>query len=79
MNHLPTAGQQAWKPPGTLTWSCTNATGATDWSVYDCGAAQKPPSAQLVGTLGRVDADHRRRPPATGYALTLREPARLEG
>ena len=46
-------------------------------TVYDCGAAQKPPSAQLLGNLVRVKADSRRRPEQTGYAVSLREPAVL--
>jgi hypothetical protein len=47
-------------------------------TVYDCGAAQKPPSAQLLGYLVRVDADHEVRRSPTGYAVRLREPSVLE-
>ena len=80
VNHLPTAGQQARKLPRHAHIVVHERDGSNGLvTVYDCGAAQKPPSAQLVGTLGRVEADHRRRPQATGYTLTLREPARLEG
>ncbi len=42
-------------------------------TIYDCGAAQKPPSAQVTGNLVRVRAahDHERTP--TGYVVTLRD------
>lgn len=46
-------------------------------TVYDCGAAQKPPSAQLLGNLVRVRADHETRRSPTGYTVSLREPAVL--
>jgi len=42
-------------------------------TVYDCGAAQKPPSAQLLGNLVRVDAAHERRRSPTGYVLSMHE------
>jgi hypothetical protein len=47
-------------------------------TIYDCGAAQKPPSAQLIGERVRVDVDHERVPQPTGYIAKLREPAVLE-
>ncbi|MEF8774306.1 MAG: hypothetical protein V5A23_08575 [Halobacteriales archaeon] len=46
-------------------------------TIYDCGAAQKPPSAQLLGNLVRVKVDCDRRAAATGYTVTLREPGVL--
>jgi len=46
-------------------------------TVYDCGAAQKPPSAQLLGNLVRVEAAHERRRSPTGYAVSMHEPAAL--
>jgi hypothetical protein len=46
-------------------------------TIYDCGAAQKPPSAQLLGNLVRVKVDCERRPTQTGYTVSLREPAVL--
>lgn len=46
-------------------------------TVYDCGAAQKPPSAQLLGNLVRVDAAHERSPSPTGYVVSMREPSVL--
>ena len=47
-------------------------------TVYDCGAAQKPPSAQLIGNLIRVDADHELLRQPTGYIAKLREQSTLE-
>ncbi|MEZ3114498.1 hypothetical protein RYH80_00970 [Halobaculum sp. MBLA0147] len=46
-------------------------------TIYDCGAAQKPPSGQTVGVLGRVRADHELERTPTGYVVKMREPARL--
>ena len=46
-------------------------------TIYDCGAAQKPPSAQFNGNLVRVRADHELRPSPTGYVVKLREPSVL--
>ena len=47
-------------------------------TIYDCGAAQKPPSAQLLGTLESVDvrAEIERNP--TGRVVKLREEGVLE-
>jgi hypothetical protein len=47
-------------------------------TVYDCGAAQKPPSAQFLGHLVRVDADATVERGPTGYTVSLRGPATLE-
>jgi hypothetical protein len=47
-------------------------------TIYDCGAAQKPPSAQLLGNLVRVDADHDVRQSPTGYTVRMREESVLE-
>lgn len=46
-------------------------------TVYDCGAARKPPSAQLLGHLVRVDAAHERAPSPTGYVVGMRESSTL--
>lgn len=46
--------------------------------VYDCAAAQKPPSAQVRGNLVRVDAAHDLRRTPTGYLVDMREKAVLE-
>lgn len=42
-------------------------------TIYDCGAAQKPPSAQFIGNLVRVRAPHDLEQTPTGYIVTLRE------
>lgn len=47
-------------------------------TIYDCGAAQKPPSAQFTGHLVRVDADHELLHQPNGYIVKLREESRLE-
>lgn len=80
MNHLARVGEGAWKLPQHAHIIVHERDEAGDGllTIYDCGAAQKPPSAQVVGTLGRVEADHERRHQPTGYALSLREPAVLE-
>jgi|APHM01.1.fsa_nt_gi hypothetical protein len=46
-------------------------------TVYDCGVAQTPPSAQLRGHVVRIDASHRFRSRPTGYVATLHERATL--
>ncbi|MFC6835840.1 hypothetical protein [Halomarina ordinaria] len=47
-------------------------------TVYDCGAAQKPPAAQFIGHLVRVQADARTERTPTGYVVRLSEGGRLE-
>jgi hypothetical protein len=47
-------------------------------TIYDCGAAQKPPSAQLMGNLVRIDAEYEHVPQPDGYIAKLREAATLE-
>jgi hypothetical protein len=46
-------------------------------TIYDCGAAQKPPTAQIVGNLVRTKADHELERQPTGYIVKLREEAVL--
>lgn len=41
-------------------------------TIYDCGAAQKPPSAQFIGNLVRVRASHELEHSPTGYVVTLK-------
>ncbi|ELY89195.1 hypothetical protein C483_14640 [Natrialba hulunbeirensis JCM 10989] len=47
-------------------------------TIYDCGAAQQPPSAQLLGTLESVDASAVVESQPTGRIVKLREEAVLE-
>jgi hypothetical protein len=42
-------------------------------TIYDCGAAQAPPSAQIVGHLVRTTADHETQQQPTGHIVKLRE------
>lgn len=42
-------------------------------TIYDCGAAQAPPSAQIVGHLVRTTADHVTEQQPTGHIVKLRE------
>jgi hypothetical protein len=46
-------------------------------TIYDCGAAQKPPSAQLLGELGSVRAACETTQNPTGYVVSMREPSVL--
>lgn len=46
-------------------------------TIYDCGAAQKPPSAQLLGQLGSVRAACETTRNPTGYVVSMREPSVL--
>ncbi|MFA9425539.1 hypothetical protein [Natronorubrum sp. A-ect3] len=47
-------------------------------TIYDCGAAQKPPKAQLLGTLESVDAPAKVESQPTGKIVKLRADATLE-
>lgn len=79
MNHLATAGENEWYlPPHAHVIVHETDDGNELVTIYDCGAAQKPPSAQLIGNLVRVDADHELRYQPTGYIATLHEESLLE-
>jgi hypothetical protein len=41
-------------------------------TIYDCGVAQKPPTAQFIGNLVRVRAPHDLERTKTGYVVTLK-------
>ncbi|MFC4543930.1 hypothetical protein ACFO5R_18545 [Halosolutus amylolyticus] len=47
-------------------------------TIYDCAAAQKPPKAQLLGTLESTDASAVVESNPTGRVVNLREEAALE-
>ncbi|GKZ13454.1 hypothetical protein BG842_04620 [Haladaptatus sp. W1] len=47
-------------------------------TIYDCGAAQKPPSAQVIGNLVRIRAAHELERTVTGYIVSMREESVLE-
>ena len=79
MNRLPSAGSNAWKlPQHAHVIVGETGDGNEILTIYDCGAAQKPPSAQLVGNLVRVRVDHETVRQPTGYIAKLREPGLLE-
>lgn len=78
MNKLAAAGEDAWHLPRhahVIVYETQD--GGEYLTIYDCGAAQKPPSAQVIGNLIRVDAEHVTERQPTGYVVKLREKARL--
>ncbi|MFB6109613.1 MAG: hypothetical protein ABEJ60_01910 [Halodesulfurarchaeum sp.] len=79
MNHLESVGAEAWRlerHAKVIVYEAED--GGTLLTVYDCAAAQKPPSLQEAGHLVRVSAAHERRITPTGYEVTLGEEAVLE-
>lgn len=78
MNHLATAGTDRWQLPQHAHVIVHEVDERELLTIYDCGAAQKPPSAQLIGNLVRVDAEHERLVQPDGYIVKLREEATLE-
>jgi hypothetical protein len=46
-------------------------------TIYDCGAAQKPPSAQLLGTLVAVEPRAEITANPTGRVVRMREESTL--
>lgn len=78
MNHLAVAGEDEWELPHHAHVIVHEASDHGLLTIYDCGAAQKPPTAQLTGHLVRVDAEYEHVPQPNGYIAKLREPATLE-
>lgn len=79
MNRLPAAGDEGWLLPRHAHVVVFDAGDDRHLlTIYDCGAAQNPPRAQLRGHLVRVQADHVVEPTPTGYIAKLREPGRLQ-
>lgn len=78
MNHLAPADENRWHLPQHARVIVYDQNDRELVTIYDCGAAQKPPSAQLLGNLVRVDAAHDTEQTTTGYAVTLQEQAVLE-
>lgn len=74
MNKLVPLGEGRWRlaPHARLIVYETDD-GNEFLTVYDCGAAQAPPRAQVIGNLVRVGAAHVLERQPTGYAVTLRE------
>ncbi|MFC7154857.1 hypothetical protein ACFQPA_05225 [Halomarina halobia] len=79
MNHLAPAGEGAYHLPRHAHVIVYTARDDGELvTVYDCGAAQKPPVAQFIGHLVRVQADARTDQSPTGYVVRLREGGVLE-
>lgn len=79
MNHLAVAGDGTWHLPQHAHVIVHETSDGNELvTIYDCGAAQKPPSARLIGNLIRVDADHELLDQPTGYIAKLREASVLE-
>lgn len=71
---LPPAGEDRWtlaRHARLIVYEA--AAGDQLVTIYDCGAAQKPPSAQFIGNLVRVRAPHNLEWTPTGYVVTLSE------
>lgn len=79
MNHLAPLADDRWRLPRhahVIVYEA--ADGGELVTIYDCGAAQKPPSAKLLGHLVRVDAEHELERQPTGYVVSMREESVLE-
>lgn len=69
---LPPAGEDRWSLARHARVIVYEADAGDELvTVYDCGAAQKPPSAQFIGNLVRIRAPHRLEHTPTGYVVTL--------
>lgn len=77
MNKLSPAGESAWELPRHARIVVYDERERGLLTVYDCAAAQKAPSAQLLGRLDDVRADAEREETPTGARVTMREPATL--
>ncbi|MFC7045604.1 hypothetical protein ACFQH6_09485 [Halobacteriaceae archaeon GCM10025711] len=79
MNKLASAGEDRWHLPRHAHIVVYEADEGDELiTIYDCGAAQKPPSAQVIGHLVRVDADAETERTPTGYVVSMRERSVLE-
>ena len=74
MNKLPQVDEEAWqlaRHAHVVVYEAED--GGELLTIYDCGAAQAPPRAQIVGNLVRTKADHELQRQPTGYIVKLRE------
>lgn len=80
MNHLVAAGENRWHLPkhAHLVVYERGRDERGLLTIYDCGAAQKPPSAQLLGTLASIDARAEVDRNPTGRVVRMREESILE-
>lgn len=80
MNHLRRTGEQSWNLPNHAHLVVYEREDGERGllTIYDCGATQGSPKAQLLGTLEAVDVDAAIRSNPTGRVVTLHETASLE-
>ncbi|WP_134670361.1 hypothetical protein [Halorussus marinus] len=78
MNTLVPVGEDGWRLPRHAYIVVYDERETDLLTIYDCGAAQKPPSARLLGNLVGVRADHEIERTVTGYVVRMGEPAVLE-
>ena len=78
MNTLARAGEDRWKLPQHAHVVVYDERERELLTIYDCGAAQKPPSVRVLGNLVRVKAAHELERTPTGYVVRMREEAILE-
>ncbi|MFB6072563.1 MAG: hypothetical protein ABEJ88_06305 [Halobacterium sp.] len=78
MNKLPQVDADAWRlarHAHVVVYEARD--GGELLTIYDCGAAQAPPKAQIVGHLVRTTADHETEQQPTGHIVKLQEEAVL--
>lgn len=74
MNKLPAVGTDRWQLDRHAHIVVFDEPADTDLlTIYDCGAAQKPPSAQIRGNLVNVRTEARIESTPTGYTVRLEE------
>ena len=78
MNRLAETGERRWHLPKHAHVIVYEADAGEELiTIYDCGAAQKPPSAQVTGNLVRVRARNETDRTPTGYIVSMRERSEL--
>jgi hypothetical protein len=78
VNKLPTVGEQRWQLDRHAHIVVFDEPAELELlTIYDCGAAQKPPSAQLRGNLVNVRTEATVEQTPTGYTVSLEEPGFL--
>lgn len=78
MNKLAPVGEDAWHLEPHARLVVYDRRERELVTIYDCGVAQAPPRAQLLGHLVRIAAEAEIERTPTGYAASMREPAVLE-
>lgn len=77
-NRLPKTGEDRWRLPQHARVIVYETDDGNELvTIYDCGAAQKPPSAQVIGNLVRIRPPHELEHTPTGYIVSLRGPGTL--